>query len=211
MPNCCCASFGCATKGGINPITNSPQGVPVDIHTFKSHQLRDRAAAAREASKRVIAAQDADIVQFISSMTLADKVLGTSEYQGGWLWSKSDPDLQDLETVMGNLFLSSPEPQIPCNPIPCNPKAPDFPSSEPSRHNRLDSHICRLVEIEASVAELVNKASKELADLACYSGDPSISFPLKPLLVVCTDLQNQLEEVRGKQAAVVETKRSIIK
>jgi non-homologous end joining protein Ku len=66
------------------------------------------------------------------------------------------------------------------------------------------------VEIEASVAELVNTASQEFADLACYSRGPSISFPLKSLLVACTDLRNQLEEVRGKQATVVETKRSIV-
>jgi hypothetical protein len=33
---------------------------------------------------------------------------------------------------------------------------------------------------------------------------------LKPLLVACTDLQNQLEEVRGKQATIVESKHSIV-
>jgi hypothetical protein len=213
MPNCFCTSFGCATVGGIDPATNSPRGIPVDIRTFKSHQLRDGAAAAREASKRAIAAQDVDIVQFISTMTLADKVSGAPEQQGGRLWSKSDPGLQDLGTMMGNLSLSSPEPQIPASGPSvnfCNTKAPNFPSSKPSGRNRLDSAIRRLVEIEASVAELVKKASNELADLTCYSRDSSISFPLEPLLVACTDLRNQLEGVGGKQAAVVETKRSIV-
>ena len=63
--------------------------------------------------------------------------------------------------------------------------------------------------IEASVAELASRTSKELNDLRSFAGDPSESFPLQPLLTACTSLQSQLDEVRGRQAAIVETKRSV--
>jgi hypothetical protein len=66
-----------------------------------------------------------------------------------------------------------------------------------------------LAGIEASVAELAARTSKELNDLRGFAGDPSKSFPLQPLLTACTSLRSQLDEVRGRQAAVVETKRSV--
>jgi hypothetical protein len=72
----------------------------VDAHTFKFHQLQDRAAAVRAYEKCAIFAQDTDIVKCISSMTLADKVSGVPKHQGGHLWSKSDLDPADLETLM---------------------------------------------------------------------------------------------------------------
>jgi hypothetical protein len=37
-----------------------------------------------------------------------------------------------------------------------------------------------------------------------------MTFPLKHLLSTCTDLRNQLDGVKGKQAAVVETKQTIV-
>jgi hypothetical protein len=201
MPVCRCEAFGCARKGVIDPATNSPRGVSVDPRTFKSHQLQDRAAAARDASKRAISAHDADVVRYISSVTLADKVSGVPQHQGSRLWSKSNPDPQDLETLMQHLSLGSGESSDSTTTSPLN--------SEPSRRSRVDSHIRRLAGIEASVAELADRTSKELNDLSSHAGDPSELFPLQPLLTACASLRSRLDEVRGKQAAVVETKRSI--
>jgi hypothetical protein len=181
----------------------------VDARTLKSHQLQDCAAIARADANNAISAHEADIIEYISSMTLADKVSGAPKHQGGRLWSKSDPDPQDLETLQG-LSSRSPEPSSPSLSPPPNRHNQKASSSEGSRRSRVDSHIRRLAGIEASVASLLNQTSKELADLANHFGDPSTVFPLKPLLSVCANLRNQLNEVNGKQAAVVETKRTIV-
>jgi hypothetical protein len=212
MPVCYCEAFGCARKGGTNPATNSPRGLSVDPRTFKSHQLQDRAAAARDASQRAISAHNADVVRYISSVTPADKVSGMPQSQGGHLWSKSDPDLQGLEALIQRLSLGPGEPSDSTTTSldsHSRQRVTSSLSSEPSRRSRLDSHIRRLAGIEASVAELADRTSKELDDLRSYTGDPSESFPLQPLLTGCVSLRSQLDEVRGKQAAVIETKRSI--
>jgi hypothetical protein len=183
----------------------------VDARTFKSHQLHDQAAAVRSASKRVIAAQEADVAHYISSATLADEVSGTPKQQGGRLWSKSDPDPQDLETFMQNLSMGSPGPSDDTTSLPIDPqKAPGSFRSEPPRRSRVDSHLQRLAGIEASVVKLANKTAKELTDVNSYAGDLSAPFPLEHLLLACTSLQKQLDEVNGRQAAVVETKWSIV-
>jgi hypothetical protein len=101
---------------------------------FKSHQLQDRATAVCTHAKCAISAQDTDIVKYISSMTLTDKVSGVLKHQGSHLWSKSNPDPADLETLMQGLSLHSPESSSPLftgSPLPdChNQKAS---SSEPS-------------------------------------------------------------------------------
>ena len=212
MPNCCCVSFGCGKKGSIDPTTKCPLGVLVDVRTFKSHTLQDRAAIAREASQRVGSAQEADIVQYISSMTLADKVSGATNHPGGRLWSRSDPDPKDLQTMMEGLSLDSPQPSTPTfSPPanPCNQRPPTSSTSEPSRQSRVNSHIRHLAGIEASVTELAKKTQKGLTDLVTHSGDPSAPFPLMPLLAACSDLRTQLGEVKSKQPAVAEIRRSI--
>ena len=181
----------------------------MDARTLKSHRLQDRTAIARADANHAISAHEADIVEYISSMTLTDKVSGALKYQGGRLWSKSDPDPQDLVILQG-LSSRSPEPSSPSFSLPPNRHNQEASSCEASRRIRVDSHIRHLAGIKASVAALSNQTSKELADLASHFGDPSTVFPLKPLLSVCADLRNQLNEVKGKQAAVVETKRTIV-
>jgi hypothetical protein len=195
MPPCFCQSFDC-------------QGVDRDVRTLKSHQRRDHvtlARNAREASDRVLDAQDQAIMSYIGTMALSDNISGPSNEHGGRFWGRAPPDPQDLNTMAENIPPHAPMASVSSSPLDRHSPPP----TQPSRRTRTWELLLRLSEIERSVEELAYEVSTKLPRLENPTGDVHSPFPLKSLLVTSKSLQDDLDRVKSKAHSVVELRRTI--
>ena len=207
-------SFGCAERGGTDPVTNESQGCSVDARTFRLHKLEDQAVLARKAraaSTRVVAAELDSITSYLSSVTIADKVSGPSQGPGR-MWAKTKPDLQDLQSASDN----------PNNPLSCQP--PSDPRDDTnsarnpchgskclpdSRRSRVADLLQRLSVLDLSVRAFAEDTSAALERLEYPSGAIDLAYPLKALSEKGLSLESDLEGISSKEASVKELKRSI--
>ena len=174
MLKCFCESTGCG-------------GREVSKRVFDAHSKLDRAAQARKlqaASERVLKDQDEALSTYLSSMTLSDKVSGTSQHSGGRLWSKSSDDEESAKRISSH----------------CRGGI--------SRHELIDCNLRLLRDIEQSLDRLQADAKRQLASIGVPSARES-PFPLKPLIVAVLDIQSQLVSIKLKIPSVNETKVSI--
>jgi hypothetical protein len=175
MPRCYCETNNCG-------------GRDVDSRTFDRHSRADRAEQARTVrneSKKVLEGRDEEFVTYFSSMTLVDRVSGSSRSQGSRLWSRaSDPD--DVAVVS-----------------PGHSK-----TTTATQRHRVDCSLRRIMQIEQSFTALLAEASGKLATVGIPEARNS-PFPLKTLISSTRDLQDQLDDVKSKLPAVVESKASV--
>jgi hypothetical protein len=194
MPLCFCQSFNC-------------QGVDRNHRTLKSHQRSDHAALARnarEASDRVLDAQDQAIMSYIGAMALSDNISGPSNEHGGRCWARAPPDPQDLDTMAENIPPRAPMAGVSSSPL-------DYHSSPPTRSSRrthTEGLLLRLSEIDQAVEELALEVSAKLPCLKNPTGDTRSPFPLRNLLATSKSLQDDLDRVKSKAHSVVELHRT---
>jgi hypothetical protein len=173
MFKCFCESTGCA-------------GREVSKRVFDAHSKLDRAAQARKlqaASERVLKDEDEALSTYISSMTLSDKVSGTSQHPSDRLWSKSSDNEESAEDILH-----------------CRGGV--------SRRELIDRNLRLLRDIEQSLNKLQADANRQLPSIEVPLTRES-PFPLKPLIVAVLDIQSHLVSIKLKFPSVNETKASI--
>jgi len=171
---CFCDSTGCA-------------GREVSKRVFDAHSKLDRAAQARKlqaASERILDNQVEALSTYVSSMTLSDKVTGTSQHPGGRIWSRSSTSEESAERTShcyGGV----------------------------SRHELTDRNLRLLGDIEVSLNRLEADAKLQLATVGAPLARDT-PFPLQPLIIAVLDIQNQLLGIKQKVSSVDEVKSSFV-
>lgn len=176
MPRCYCKTHNCG-------------GHDVDSRTFDRHSRADRAEQTRTVcneSKKVLEARDEEFTTYFSSMTLVDRVSGSTSSQGSRLWSRASVDPDDI--TAGH---SKARP----------------PTTATQRH-RVDCSLRRIMEIEQSFTALRAEVLRKLEAVGIPEARNSL-FPLKTLISGTRDLQDQLDNIKSKLPAVVESKASV--
>jgi hypothetical protein len=174
MLKCFCDSTGCA-------------GREVSKRVFDAHSKLDRAAQARKlqaASERILDNQVEALSTYVSSMTLSDKVTGTSQHPGGQFWSRPSTDEESAERI-----------------------SPRYRGV--SRHELTDRNLRLLRDIEVSLNRLEADAKHQLATVGVPLAR-NTPFPLQPLIIAVLDIQNQLVGIKQRIPSVDEAKSSFI-
>ena len=171
---CFCDSTGCA-------------GREVSKRVFDAHSKLDRAAQARKlqaGSERILDNQVEALSTYISSMTLSDKVTGTSQHPGGRFWSKSSAHEESAERISHHY-------------------------GGVSRQELTDRNLRLLRDIEESLNRLEADAKHQLATVGVPLARDT-PFPLQPLIVAVLNIQNQLVGIKQRISSVDEAKSSFV-
>jgi hypothetical protein len=142
----------------------------------------------------ILEAQNDDISTYFATMTLADRVSGSTPSQGNRLWSRAPADPDDA-VVLAEII--SPGTSKQSRPV----------NTATQRH-RAEHSLRRIMDIEQSFRALQGEAVEKLTRVGTPESNNS-PFPLKTLISATHDLRDQLNNIKSQLPAIVKSRSSI--
>lgn len=173
MPLCTCSECG-------------RLGVELESKAIRRHTVRDRNRQHVDASQRAVEMQAEEVANYLSSLSLNDKMTIPPSGRGSRLWDKNSrtPGTGALAAGISSFSSSGAEMH-----------SPDDESSEPDVSRVTSSHLesprkfrvanllRALADIEENVKILSDATSARLKALGSITGDVLPSFPLGDLSI----------------------------